>query len=140
MPGLSAPLFAFQGRKSLPELDSYLRAGLTTGQFVLTGPGLKGSEGNLPVRGDLAHIKLAGRCFVPHYAVPMPHSTGPLGAVLRQSGKPEAAVVTTIAPGKTFDVLDISGGWAWGQVATNVPDEEGLVGYIVLSELSPSTP
>lgn len=101
----------------------------------MTGPSIGAEAGHLPVRGDLAHIKLAGRFFVPHYAVPMPHRAGAGGAVLHAAGNNEAEETGRIAAGALFDVLDIAGGWAWGQVAAIAPEEEGLVGYVRMDEL-----
>jgi len=83
----------------------------------------------LPVRGDLAHIKLAGRCFVPHYAVPMLHRTQ-AGAALLAHGRPGADVIATLDAGTIVEVLDIAGAWAWGQV-----ENDGLVGYVALDAL-----
>jgi hypothetical protein len=96
----------------------------------LSGPSVTAEAGHLPVRGDLAHIKLAGRYFVPHYAVPMPRAVIPAGAVLRLAAKPDAPEMERLPPGATFDVLDIAGDWAWGQYG-----EDGPVGYIGLAEL-----
>lgn len=92
----------------------------------MTGPGATAEPGHLPVRGDLAHIRLAGRYFVPHYAVPMPHVVS-TPALLRAAGKPDGAALRTLAVGEVFDVLDMSGGWAWGQAAGDL-----LVGYVDL--------
>lgn len=95
----------------------------------MTGPGATTEAGHLPVRGDLAHIKLAGRFFVPHYVVPMPKSLAK-ATVLRKAGKEEADAVEELAAGTLFNVLDISGGWAWGQVG-----EAGFVGYLPVEAL-----
>ncbi|WP_347812979.1 SH3 domain-containing protein [Novosphingobium sp. PhB165] len=86
--------------------------------------------GCLPVRGDLAHIKLAGRCFVPHYAVPMPHRIA-AGAVLRATGRDDADAIRDLPEGETFNVLDIAGSWAWGQLG-----EDGQVGYVSLDRIA----
>jgi len=67
---------------------------------------------------------------VPHYAVPMPHVVKAGGATLRKAGKSDAEALETLAAGAVFDVLDMSGGWAWGQFG-----EDGPVGYITLAEL-----
>ena len=132
---LSAPLFAFGGIHELSANDAHTRLpdahGFSTRSVLaLSGPSVKAQEGHLPVRGDLAHIRLAGHCFVPHYAVPMPHAVKAGGAVLRKSGKADADALETLPGGAVFDVLDMSGGWAWGQHG-----EDGLVGYIVLTAL-----
>jgi hypothetical protein len=101
------------------------------GQLALVGPAEKLDAAHWPVRGDLAHIRLAGRCFVPHYAAPMPHrltTTAPL----RRTASEEADVLDQLALGARFDVLDISGSWCWGQVA-GAAGEGGFVGYLPLA-------
>ncbi|MCB2079780.1 MAG: SH3 domain-containing protein [Novosphingobium sp.] len=101
----------------------------------MTGPSVAVEEGHLPVRGDLAHIKLAGRYFVPHYAVPMPHVVTGAGAILRNSGSAEADAVCELAGSEVFNVLDITGQWAWGQHG-----EDGFVGYLPLCAIEAVQP
>ena len=127
--GLSAPHFMFGGCPSLPDSDLHLRELLPTGPFAMTSPGETAEAGHLPVRGDLAHIRLAGRYFVPHYAVPMPRWLAD-EAMLRKAGKADAEAVEVLAAGTLFNVLDIAGGWAWGQVG-----EHGFVGYLPVDRL-----
>ena len=81
------------------------------------------------MRGDLAHIRLAGEVFVPHYAVPMTHRTLAL-ARLESAPRDDAEVLATMEPGTRFDVLDMAGDWAWGCVG-----EDGPVGYVRLNLL-----
>ncbi len=126
---LSAPIFAFGATQHLPIEDSHVRGPVPTGLLAMTGPSVRTDPGHLPVRGDLAHIRLAGRYFVPHYAVPMPHRAK-AGAVLRQIGRDDGDIICTIPEGALFDVLDIVAGWAWGQLG-----DEGPVGYVALSTL-----
>lgn len=95
----------------------------------LSGPSRAGDPGHLAVRGDLAHIKLAGQCFVPHYAVPMPHRAK-AETVLRSQPRDTADVIASLAQGTRFEVLDIAGAWAWGQV-----EHDGLVGYVAIADL-----
>lgn len=95
----------------------------------LSGPSPCVERDRLPVRGDLAHIRLAGQCFVPHYAVPMPHRAR-AGAVLLREAQDDAEVLATLTEGALFEVLDISGAWAWGQLG-----EDGPVGYVALAML-----
>lgn len=130
MTGISAPLLIFGGCRDLPDTDAYLREHLIERTFAMTGPGATAQPGHLPVRGDLAHIRLAGRYFVPHYAVPMPRIVA-TGTSLHKAGSAEADVVDTLAAGTLFNVLDISGGWAWGQV-----DDDGYVGYLPVEVLA----
>ena len=89
----------------------------------------------MPVRGDLAHIRLAGQHFVPHYAAPMPHRVGSAGAAVRAAANHDAELRAQLAPGASFAVLDIAGNWAWGQVETESDDGMGAVGYVELKEL-----
>jgi hypothetical protein len=120
------PLFTREGPEDLIE------PAIPTGQLSLAGPSEKLDAANWPIRGDLAHIRLAGRCFVPHYSAPMPHVVMAPGAVLRKLGQPEADALAELAGGAHFDVLDMAGGWCWGQVTGH-----GLVGYIPHDRLTP---
>jgi len=134
MPQLSAPIFAFGDTTALATEDSHTRpagapAGIE-GMLAMTGPSVKADPGCLPVRGDLAHIKLAGLYFVPHYAVPMPHRVLD-GAVLRTNGNAAADAIMDLPAGETFNVLDIAGAWSWGQLGENGP-----VGYVALDQIA----
>lgn len=129
---ISAPIFVFAGNQYLSALDAHIHDTLKGGMLSLTGPSITAEAGHLPVRGDLAHIKLAGRYFVPHYAVPMPHQIV-AKAWLRGAGRPDSAEICELPEGACFDVLDMAGGWAWGQYG-----EDGPVGYVPLSCLKPS--
>ena len=130
MTRLSAPIFHMGNTGYLQTEDSYTRPDPADGELMLSGPSVEVEEGHLPVRGDLAHIKLAGRYFVPHYAVPMPHIIKAGGARLLVSGKPDADEVCGIEAGTTFNVLDMAGSWSWGQIG-----EEGWVGHVATVEL-----
>ncbi len=102
---------------------------LTERDFALVRPSDIYDPLRRPVRGDLAHIRCVGRIFVPHYAVPMPHRI--VGdADLRRTSRGDGEVLATLAVGTVFNVLDIAGDWAWGQVG-----EDGLVGYVALGAL-----
>lgn len=136
MSGISAPVFAFGGSTALSNSDAYTRAPAPRGELPLTGPSAQAPAGTLPVRGDLAHIRLAGVHFVPHYAVPMPHRViRAEGASLRAASRAEADCLCTLATGSEFAVLDIAGNWAWGQAG-----EDGLVGYVATSDLQAIEP
>ncbi|MFA7595437.1 MAG: SH3 domain-containing protein [Novosphingobium sp.] len=97
------------------------------GPFALSGPVARPETRGLPVRGDLAHIGLAGKYFVPHYAVPSPRRVLAGGATLRASGREDGEILGNLAAGEVFEVLDIAGNWAWGSCG---PD--GPVGYVAL--------
>jgi hypothetical protein len=118
------PIFMFSG----PEVLS--PTAIPQGQYGLSGPAEKLDAAHWPVRGDLAHIRLAGRCFVPHYAVPMPRTVIANGASLMSGIKPDAELREVLAGGTVFNVLDVTGKWAWGQVG-----EDGFVGYLPVAAL-----
>ena len=124
--GANRPIFRFEGPETLPA------SAIPASQHCLSGPAARLDAPHWPVRGDLAHIRLAGRVFVPHYAVPMPRIVIAAGADLRVAGETAAQVRAALSGGSVFNVLDISGGWAWGQVG-----EDGFVGYLPLGALEP---
>jgi hypothetical protein len=97
--------------------------------YALTGPMLIADPQHTPVRGDLAHIRLAGRYFVPHYAVPQSRQLGKSGGELVTVAQTDAPVIASLKAGSEFSVLDIAGDWAWGQA----DGEFGLVGYVALT-------
>lgn len=100
------------------------------GPFALAGPVARPDPRRLPLRGDLAHIGLAGKHFVPHYAVPQPRSVMPGGAALLAGTEEGAEELCTLMEGDSFEVLDIAGSWAWGCLSL-----EGPVGYVHLDRL-----
>ena len=57
------------------------------------------------------------------------------GAMLRKLANFEADVLNELAEGSSFDVLDMSGGWCWGQAA-----DDGYVGYVPHASLAPFAP
>lgn len=122
--GANRPLFQFSGQSSLTA------SAIPSGQLSLSGPSEPLDPGHWPVRGDLAHVRLAGRCFVPHYAVPMERRVVAAGASLLAQNRPNADLREALAGGTLFNVLDVAGGWAWGQVG-----DDGFVGYLPLSAL-----
>lgn len=123
------PAFLFRGQPELTVEASPLSTDVPTVQLSLVRPSDRSDKPHLPVRGDLAHIGLAGRYFVPHYAVPMAHVVK-TAATLRGAGKVDGAELRALAAGEVFDVLDIAGGWAWGQAKSDL-----LVGYVKMSAL-----
>ncbi len=132
MQQLSAPIFAFGGGHQLSAYDSHVRNGFAGLSFVLSGPGVTAEAGRLPLRGDLAHIRLAGRYFVPHYVVPMRRNVTGGDVILRKAASDDAEPMEMLAGGTVFNVLDMAGNWAWGQVG-----EDGFVGYLPLAALDP---
>ena len=106
-------------------------ANLDGKSFAMLGPMRIADPRHTPVRGDLADIRLAGSYFVPHYAGPQPRLVGAGGAALRAAPRADADPVEALAAGVIFAVLDVAGGWAWGQAN----GESGPVGYVVLDQL-----
>src|SRR5688572_16218349 len=100
--------------------------------YALTGPQPKAEPGRTPLRGDLAHIGLAGRYFVPHYAVPQPRVVMPGGARLLSGTGEGAQELCTLMEGDSFEVLDLVGVWAWGCLSL-----QGPVGYVLIDRLEP---
>ncbi len=125
------PAFLLRRHPELTVEAMPLSVDVPTGQLALVRPADRSDKPHLPVRGDLAHIGLAGRYFVPHYAVPMPH-TVKAASVLRSAGKPDGEELRALRAGEIFDVLDIAGGWAWGQAQA-----DQLVGYVEFAQLEP---
>ncbi len=69
---------------------------------------------------------------MPHYAVPMERHVVADGTPLRAAGFADAEVRLKLDSGTVFNVLDIAGDWAWGQV-----NADGFVGYLPLNALAP---
>ena len=103
------------------------------GPFVLSGVVPRPDPARVPLRGDLAHIALAGRYFVPHYAQPRAYLLNQ-DAVLRASATSDAERRADLIAGSQFDVLDCEGEWAWGCVGT-----EGPVGWLPLTAVTPES-
>jgi len=114
----------------ITDADTEPEATLPQGPFALTGPAPRPDPRTVPLRGDIAHIALAGRYFVPHYAVPQPRTVMPGGAPLLSSTGEGAEVICTLPEGESFEVLDLTGGWAWGCLSL-----EGPVGFVHLDRL-----
>ncbi len=106
--------------------------------FALSGPMKIADPARTPVRGDLAHIALAGRYFVPHYAVPAEHRVIAGGAALLASSRSDAEVLGELKAGSRFDILDVAGETAWGQCVESSGGEDGLVGYVAMDKLEPA--
>lgn len=96
-----------------------------TGILGLTGPIVWPDKGTLPLRRDLAHIALADRYLVAHYAVPSTMQIGDEAAQLVRSTKDEGDVIATLEPGSAFQALDVTTTWVWGCLG-----EEGPSGYV----------
>lgn len=113
-----------------PQIDTTPWHKRTQGPFTLAAPAARPDPRKLPLRGDLAHIGLAGQYFVPHYAVPQPRTVLPGGAPLLAGTEPGAETLCTLMEGDSFEVLDVAGAFAWGCLSL-----DGPVGYIHLDRL-----
>ena len=96
-----------------------------TGSYGLTGPVVWPDKGTLPLRRDLAHVALASRFLVAHYAVPTIMHIGKAPAALIRSTKGEEDVIVELEPGTAFEALDVTPSWVWGCLGP-----EGPSGYI----------
>ncbi|MFM5931647.1 MAG: SH3 domain-containing protein [Novosphingobium sp.] len=114
-----------------------LDAELDGRSFAMTGPMKITDPAHTPVRGDLAHVRLAGKFFVPHYAVPARYRVVAAGAQLLSSLRSDADVLGDLASGSLFEVLDVAGGKAWGQAGGADADVNGPVGYVSMDQLEP---
>jgi hypothetical protein len=76
------------------------------------------------VRADIADVRLADRVFAPHYAAPL-RRTIVTDTSLREGRDPGASSLAELGAGAVFDVLDVTGGVAWG-----IAVDENLVGYV----------
>ncbi|WEK48056.1 MAG: hypothetical protein P0Y56_07105 [Candidatus Andeanibacterium colombiense] len=99
------------------------------GPFPLAGPVEKPDPLRTPLRGDIAHVDLAGTYFVPHYVVPLQRMVGDTGANLRGEPSDASEILWDLSPGQRFDLMDSARGWAWGWLPG------GPVGYVKLAEL-----
>ena len=99
----------------------------------LTGPVAKPEPGSLPLRGDLAHIALAGTHLAAHYVVPHLRKTGVGGARLMLLPSDDASVSADIGPDESLEILDLLGDWCW---ACRGP--AGPSGYVPISQLQPA--
>lgn len=102
------------------------------GVLGLKGPVEKPAPGSLPLRGDLAHIALAGTHLAAHYVIPHVRVVSTGGAGLRLSPRDDAEVFATLAPVSRFELLDVAGEWVWG-----CPGPQGPAGWCRASELAP---
>ena len=104
---------------------------LPTGNVGLTGPVKKPAPGTLPLRGDLAHVALAGRYLAAHYVIPMVRELANDDAVLKLMPRDDADTGATLPANSAVELLDCEGDWAW---ITAGP--EGPSGYVRMNALT----
>lgn len=76
------------------------------------------------VRPDLADIRLAERVFASHYAAALPRALV-TDATMRAGRAATAPSVAELSRGDAFELLEVTGGVAWG-----IAVGRGLVGYL----------
>lgn len=103
-----------------------------TGVLGLKGPVEKPAPGALPLRGDLAHIALAGTHLAAHYVIPLVRIVGKGGVGLRLAPREDSETFTRLAPDSRFELLDVAGEWVWG-----CPGPHGPAGWCHATELAP---
>jgi cell wall-associated NlpC family hydrolase len=103
--------------------------------FSLKGPSVTLDPRINAVRGDLADVALADRWFAPHYAEPILRSVSVERLAVHETPDASSTMVSELLLGEGFDLLDVSGGWAWGYCA-----HDHYVGYVAADALSKSAP
>jgi hypothetical protein len=105
-------------------------AGPARRRFALTGPSTRLDPRTNAVRRDIADIRLAELVFAPHYAAPL--AMGVEGeTILRAEPSQTSDTVAILKADEIFEVLEFSGGNAWG-----IAPAHGLVGYLDAGRLS----
>ncbi len=98
--------------------------------YTLTGHSFVGDKRTTPIRGDLADIKLAGKLFAPHYAIPMIRSCHAPSAQMFEAADASSTATSELVYGEQFAVLDVAGNWAWGYGL-----HDDYLGYVALDAL-----
>lgn len=101
------------------------------GVLGLTGPVEKPAPGTLPLRGDLAHIALAGQHLAAHYVIPQIHTVGAEGVDVMENTRDDSPQVTHFDAGTQIEVLDVAGDWIWGCLGPDGPS-----GYMKAANLA----
>ncbi len=91
------------------------------GVLGLAGPVKKPAPGTLPLRGDLAHIALAGKHLAAHYVIPQLQTVGKDGVDVMENTREDSPVITRFGPGTRVEVLDVAGDWIWGCLGPDGP-------------------
>lgn len=102
------------------------------GPLRLAGPVARPAPGTLPLRGDLAHIALAGTYLAAHYVIPQSACVVDQGAELHAAPRDDSEITMTLDGGIGFEVLDIVGKWVWGCLGPQGPS-----GYVQADRLTP---
>ncbi len=106
-------------------------------RYSLSGHSIVGDKRTTPIRGDLADIKLAGKLFAPHYAVPMLRGCVVPSTPLFEQADGDSVAQSELLFGEIFAVLDVAGEWAWGYGSHD--DYLGYVRFADLGECAAAT-
>lgn len=98
---------------------------LPKGPLRLAGPVVQPKPGELPLRGDLAHVALAGTHLAAHYVIPQMRTVAESGADMLLQPREGSDVSQHLMDGTRVEVLDIAGDWAWVCLGP-----QGPAGYI----------
>ncbi len=101
------------------------------GQLGLTGPVTRPAPGMLPLRGDMAHIALAGAHLAAHYVVPMRITVGASATELRLAPDAQSEIMQTLDPGTQLEALDYAGDWCWACFGPAGPS-----GYVAIDAIT----
>jgi hypothetical protein len=118
-------------RTEAKSTDRELAYGVPDGVLGLLGPVERPAPGTLPLRGDLAHVALAGIHLAAHYVIPEVREAGAAGANLRLAPEDDADIVRKLAEGTRLEMLDVAGDWVWACLGP-----EGPTGYCRARELA----
>ena len=91
------------------------------GILGLKGPVKKPAPGTLPLRGDLAHMALAGTHLAAHYVIPHVRTVGAGGVDVMENTRDDSPVITRFEPGTKIEILDVAGDWVWGCLGPQGP-------------------
>ncbi|MBV7259293.1 hypothetical protein [Erythrobacter crassostreae] len=83
------------------------------GILGLKGPVEKPAPGTLPLRGDLAHVALAGTHLAAHYVIPHVGAIGDADIELHLVPRDDSDATETLTAGTAIEVLDVAGDWIW---------------------------
>ena len=99
-------------------------------RFRLDGPTRQVDRRVNALRADIADIALAGEIFAPHYARPLPRGCVVSSEMVRDAPDASARATSELLMGEAFDLIDTSGGWAWGSCG-----HDRYVGYLPATAL-----
>ncbi len=83
------------------------------GDLGLKGPVEKPAPGTLPLRGDLAHIALAGTHLAAHYVIPGSALVRSEETAMHSLARDDSEVTLILDRGAALEVLDAGEEWTW---------------------------